>query len=380
LQALLAVALQQTASRSDLLGTIQKSYKPLDLLTQVGPQLNINNDKEGEIGSLSLVRLSKQLVSIDNQHYNQPSQWAESTMSTESLALLDNIITHTFLSCNIRNAKSAEAAVEATKACGIISRLMVSTCQHDMYDAVSEFWSGQSVQSLQILESHHLSGLQWAFDCLNVNGRADLPADIQPLITQLKIPFRIHPALLKDVPCLSVDQIRSEVNFQADYIQTASNRVTQERRLTAWEGDAGVLPFEYSGKMMPRRDWSPIVEQVRNVLEERLGQYYDCCLLNLYPDASSGMRYHIDPDQGRLWDFDTSVISVGASRRFAFRSTSASSAVQPHNFVVMHGDVTHMFGDCQTTYQHTVKRSENKDEWSVRSSLVYKRSLRLQRS
>ena len=89
-------------------------------------------------------------------------------------------------------------------------------------------------------------------------------------------------------------------------------------------------------------------------------------------------RYHIDPDQGLSWGFDTCVVSVGATRRFAFRNIPGKETdivSQPHNFVVMDGDVTHMFGNCQSQFQHAVKTSENKGEKASRSSLVFKQCL-----
>ncbi len=116
------------------------------------------------------------------------------------------------------------------------------------------------------------------------------------------------------------------------------------------------------------------------------GMYYDGCLLNLYPDGGSGMRYHSDPDQGVLWDYETAVVSVGATRRFSFRqntvsmeaaSSSCSSQQQqrPHTFVLMHGDVVEMFGDCQSQFQHTVRTADEKYEEAARASLVFKRTL-----
>ena len=83
------------------------------------------------------------------------------------------------------------------------------------------------------------------------------------------------------------------------------------------------------------------------------------------------MRYHADPDQGTLWDYDTTVVSVGATRRFAFRDNQLGTV---HSFWVMDGDVTHMFGNCQATFQHTVKKAESKTEAASRASLVFKKS------
>lgn len=109
--------------------------------------------------------------------------------------------------------------------------------------------------------------------------------------------------------------------------------------------------------------------------------------------GGSAMRYHIDPDQGILWGYETAVVSIGAARRFAFRSIDKgtttpttrpselvdsiidNSSSKPHTFVLMNGDVTEMFNNCQERYQHTVKVAENRDEVAPRVSLVFKKTL-----
>jgi alkylated DNA repair dioxygenase AlkB len=230
------------------------------------------------------------------------------------------------------------------------------------------------------LEAHHLSGLKWAFDGLHLakpSGIFYFPKQLQDSYDSLNLPFRIIPGCMKDVQDLSLSTLTSQVQFKVDAIRTTSNRVVPERRQTAWEGDEGVPPFAYSGKAMPRSLWSPLVEATRDELVDRIGQYYDGCLLNLYPDGGSGMRYHNDPDQGTLWDYDTTVVSVGATRRFSFRvlpGSDSSAQAQPHTFVVMEGDVTHMFNDCQDRFQHTVKKADDKREVAARASLVFKRT------
>ena len=174
-----------------------------------------------------------------------------------------------------------------------------------------------------------------------------------------------------------------EVDFQVDTIRTSTNTTVQERRQTAWQGDEHVAPFAYSGKSMVRNSWSPLVLQIRNELYKQTSHYYDGCLLNLYPDGYSGMRYHIDPDQGTLWGYETVVVSVGATRRFAFRLIESDGdddvtkdlLSRPHIFVLMNGDVTEMFDDCQERFQHTVKPADKKQEKAPRVSLVFKKTI-----
>ena len=299
------------------------------------------------------------------------------------------------------------------------------------------------------LEPHHVTGLIWSFDTfeLLVDGTRfeNLPLqELRQAFIRLNLPFRIRPGFLWKRPLeqsqsqsqsqthhdthdnnnnndkdsknnmnpksidlgLSLENLKKQVDFQKEEIITQSKRVVRERRESAWQGEESVPGFAYSGKIMERKDFSPVVKNVRDFLHEKMGSYYDCCLLNLYPDGDSGMRYHVDPDQGTLWGYDTAVVSVGATRRFAFRTIPSLSQKpmrkksdgsnysmdgenslqrhlqqqhlqqQPHNFVVMDGDVTHMFDDCQFRYQHAVKTAETKgEEKASRSSLVFKKYL-----
>jgi alkylated DNA repair dioxygenase AlkB len=270
--------------------------------------------------------------------------------------------------------------VEGFKAAAVLCRLLPETAEY-WVDLLGS-WEQQAAIISKHLQCHHLSGLKWAYDCfgLHINGYS-FPPEFWERYRHFDIPFRIIPACLQDIPGLSVANLVDQVDFQVEDIRTTySNQVVRERRQTAWQGEhPGVAPFEYSGKSMDTQPWSPTVRTVRDRLQERTGQYYDGCLLNLYPDGGSGMRYHIDPEQGVLWDYETAVVSVGATRRFAFRDIPLDddqwTKNQPHTFVVMQGDVTEMFDDCQFRFQHTVKNAEDKNEEASRCSLVFKRTL-----
>jgi alkylated DNA repair dioxygenase AlkB len=229
------------------------------------------------------------------------------------------------------------------------------------------------------------------------NDYYDLPPEFQTAYDGLKIPFEVVPNGLDDTlwTTLTVPSLVAEVDFRADTIQTAATgRSVRERRYTAWQGDDGIAAFAYSGKSMARADWTASVRAVRDRLYHQTDgrrQYYDGCLVNYYPNGESAMRYHRDPDQGTLWDYDTAVVSIGSPRPFSFRRKRCPSfgggdndnghgptalehqeVEEIHNFVVFHGDVTHMFADCQARFEHTVKKAGVPD--SPRISLVFKRS------
>ena len=389
---------------AELVRELQSCFTPDQVLERVGSKLiDLDRYEASELSHMSrlvLVRLSKQWLSLDNQRldYSDSDQeksndrWWTNHDELSSCDQIDNILqtvvrSLTQLSSSpddpIVDETVLDDIVEATKAFSIIARLVPAISSSRTM--LLEFWGQEGHRCVPSLESHQVSGLYWALENIvfsfNLHnedrGQFQIPRSLKARWKELNLPFHVIPGFLNHIDSLSVQTLRYQVDFGVDEIRTVSNKFVRERRQTSWEGDEGVGPFLYSDKEMPRQDWSPLVRQVRDALANPAlghGQYYDCCLLNLYPDGGSGMRYHIDPDQGTLWDFDTVVVSVGASRRFSFRRISEDDNQEIHSFTVMHSDTTYMFADCQQQFQHTVKKAENKKEQSPRSSLVFKRS------
>jgi alkylated DNA repair dioxygenase AlkB len=381
--------------------TLQKSYTVSDTLKNVACQLAPEVDPNGSLSSLTLVRLSKHLITMDNELLQKEEEQTNIFASADDMAFfragLQNIIQCLVsVECSTNSsAVTTDSVVDGMKAAAVIfqiwNRQSSDMTMSELVVPLIDKLQQEDGDMAPRLKPHHLSGLQWALDSLRLvsstealRQRCRLPSAMQHAYDNLKLPFRIRPgffgskSVLADLgsPHDAVVEMVRQVDFQSDTIKTTSNQLVKERRQTAWQGDDNVAPFAYSGKSMPRNDWSPIVQTIRDDLHRYTAEYYDGCLLNFYPDGESGMRYHIDPDQGSLWGFETAVVSVGATRRFAFRPIQADGKENaPHTFVLFSGDVTEMFNDCQERYQHTVKTADNKQEQSSRVSLVFKKTL-----
>lgn len=385
---------------------LQKCVTPQQMLNDIGAVLDSEYDQEGTLSSTLLVRLSKQAVASDNDYrHHQPSSLGWSVgQSWNKKHLINAVHTLARASLHAPSPVALDAAVEGTKAASVLARLCPAewSSREEIWHPLIEKWHFVDKSVAFKLQPHHLSSLRWSMDCFqslstpafDASDEDWLPPNIKIAHEALDLPFRLKPSCFStpSFESMSVSKLAQQVNFRVDNIRTTSSKkVVPERRQTAWEGDEGVAPFDYSGKSMPRDSWSPLVRQVRDRLREMTGIYYDGCLLNLYPDGGSGMRYHIDPDQGKLWGYDTAVISVGATRKFAFRaihppenrsnptgnrgtSNQDASTRLPHIFTLMHGDCTEMFGDCQKRFQHTVKTAETSNDEAPRASLVFKKT------
>lgn len=384
------------SSSSSLPFALQKCVTPAEVLRTVASQLSPSNDAKGNVAGLILVRLSKQFMSLQNE-YLYPSSSATTTKSNQvpNIPWNDHVKNELLqfkdatskiqqvIDTLARADASDETLVEGTKATAVLSRLIPEVVTLESCQPLLQSWKTRKDDNADDLEIHQLSGLQCAYACFQQtfeNEEIQLPNHIQQQYDDCNLPFCFLPGYLAKIPDLTVNNLVEEVPFQIDAIRTTSTKqVVAERRETAWLGDEGVAPFSYSGKSMPRYSWTPLVEACRDTLAqgEEHPYKYDGCLLNHYPDGGSAMRYHMDPDQGELWDFHTVVVSVGASRRVAFRSIpgDTNNDKKPHTFVAMHGDVMVMVDDCQSRFQHTVKPADNKQERAARASLVFKQTL-----
>ena len=219
-------------SKKVLLAELQKSYKPQQIIDNVGKNLiNLTPDfdPEGSVASLVLVRLSKQLITLDNNRDLHKDSFDVDFLEkiVESFARAD---------WNL-SSQAREGAVEGTKAAAVLSKLL-SLQSSKVWDTLVEKWNTIDADSF---EPHQISGLKWAFDVLTED--CYLPLRFQKAYDALKSPFRIRSNLCGKISDLTVSNLLDQVNFRTEEIRTQSNKIVKERRQTAWQGDSHVDPL-----------------------------------------------------------------------------------------------------------------------------------------
>jgi len=192
--------------------------------------------------------------------------------------------------------------------------------------------------------------------------------------------FKHYPGVFSDI---SFDRVKREIDVKFDTftaIQDGREVVCQEPRGTAWFSKSGKT-FTYSNKTMHPAPFNPLLTEMADRLKELVGVDYDSVLVNLYPHGKSGMRYHVDPlfdpndPERQIWADDTSVISVGDTRKFIIRDIEDGSDRKYYRFNVEGGDMMRMYNRCQRLYQHTVKVEKAVESVGPRYSIVFKQSI-----
>ena len=127
-------------------------------------------------------------------------------------------------------------------------------------------------------------------------------------------------------------------------------------RLTAWYGEPG-KSYNYSGIHNDPIHWSnlPKLERMRDTLNKLCSSNFNSVLLNLYRDGNDSVDWHSDNEPELGPEPVIASVSLGAKRKFEFRSKYDSSLKK--TFELFSGDVIIMSNETQQHWEHRIPKT-----------------------
>lgn len=123
-------------------------------------------------------------------------------------------------------------------------------------------------------------------------------------------------------------------------------------RKVAWFGD-GDFSYTYSGTTKQALPWTPELRTLKAKAESLAGAVFNSCLLNLYHDGSEGMGWHSDDEKSLVADSAIASLSLGATRKFAFRHKEKDLGV---SVMLESGSLLVMRGATQRHWLHSLPK------------------------
>ena len=149
----------------------------------------------------------------------------------------------------------------------------------------------------------------------------------------------------------------SEISAQTPWAQPQIKlygRSIAVPRLVAWYGDADAH-YRYSGFTHEPLAWTPLLADIRQRVQQQVGQRLNGVLLNYYRDGQDAMGWHSD-DERELGQQPLVVsLNLGATRRFDFRRKGTSRI--EYSISLEHGSLLVMSGLTQHYWQHQIART-----------------------
>jgi alkylated DNA repair dioxygenase AlkB len=125
-------------------------------------------------------------------------------------------------------------------------------------------------------------------------------------------------------------------------------------RLSCWIGDPG-MAYTYSGARFEPHPWPGALAALRDAVSDAAGVRFNSVLANLYRDGRDGMGWHSDDEPELGPQPVIASVSLGATRRFAFKHRTRPGVGL--TLPLTAGSLLVMAGDTQRHYRHAVPKT-----------------------
>lgn len=137
------------------------------------------------------------------------------------------------------------------------------------------------------------------------------------------------------------------IDWKNDEAMIFGKKIITKRKV-AWYGDR---EFEYTYSKITKKAhlWTPELLQLKKWIEEKSGETFNSCLLNLYHSGDEGMAWHSDAEKDLKKNGAIASVSFGAERKFAFKHKKTKETVSIN---LKHGSLLIMKGTTQSHWLH----------------------------
>ena len=154
---------------------------------------------------------------------------------------------------------------------------------------------------------------------------------------------------------LDFERLKSEITWEEHEI-TLYGKTHNVPRLSAFFADNPNSSYPYSGITMQAHPWSNYLKEIKSLAEIKVGNYYNCALVNLYRGGTDYAAWHSDDE--RELDPNSSILSlsIGESRRFSLMHKTDKG--QEKVVIDLHdGDLVLMEPPLQKHWKHQLNKT-----------------------
>lgn len=148
----------------------------------------------------------------------------------------------------------------------------------------------------------------------------------------------------------------NEIAWKNDLAIMFGKRIETKRKV-AWYAEK---PLEYSYSKVTKTAivFTPELLELKAIAEQKTGETYNSCLLNLYHNGSEGMAYHSDGEADLKKNGAIASMSFGAERKFSFKHKLSGEKI---DLMLHHGSLLVMKDETQTHWQHRLPPTKKVD-------------------
>ena len=152
-------------------------------------------------------------------------------------------------------------------------------------------------------------------------------------------------------------RLLTNIQWKHDEAMIMGKHIVTKRKV-AWYADN---PYQYTYSKMTKLalPWTNDLLSLKTMVENKTGESFNSCLLNLYHNGSEGMAWHSDGEKDLKKEGAIASLSFGAERKFSFKHKKTAEVL---SVVLEHGSLLVMGGKTQTYWQHRLPPTKKKHE------------------
>jgi alkylated DNA repair dioxygenase AlkB len=144
-----------------------------------------------------------------------------------------------------------------------------------------------------------------------------------------------------------LETLLNTIEWKNDEAVIFGKRIVTKRKV-AWYGDQN-FEYTYSNTTKKALPWSKELLELKKVAENRTGEKFNSCLLNLYHNGNEGMAWHSDGEKDLMPNGAIGSLTFGAERKFSFKHKQTKESV---SLILENGSLLVMKGTTQTYWLH----------------------------
>ncbi len=149
------------------------------------------------------------------------------------------------------------------------------------------------------------------------------------------------------------DRLMSSIAWKNDEAIVLGKHIITARKV-AWYADREYT-YTYSNTTRQALIWTDELRELKALVEQKLGETFNACLLNLYHSGEEGVSWHSDGEKDLKRHGAIASLTLGAERRFCFKHKRTNEKVE---LILEHGSLLVMKGTTQTHWLHCLPKTK----------------------
>ncbi|MGB5362807.1 MAG: alpha-ketoglutarate-dependent dioxygenase AlkB [Aureibaculum sp.] len=139
----------------------------------------------------------------------------------------------------------------------------------------------------------------------------------------------------------------NSISWKNDVAIIFGKRIETKRKV-AWYGEKQ-FEYTYSNHTKLALPFTKELLELKGIVEQKTGETFNSCLLNLYHTGEEGMAWHSDGEKDLKKNGAIASLSFGAARKFSFKHKATK---ETYSLILENGSLLVMRGFTQTNWLH----------------------------